>query len=327
MKDLISIIIPVYNVEKYLRKCLDSVINQSYNNLEIIIINDNSTDNSLNILLEYKKLDSRIKVINLEKNKGVSYSRNIGIDNSNGEYITFIDSDDYVEIDYIETLYNLIKENNYDISIVGFTKIINDKKYCLSNNKKYKLNQENLIRMLLDSNNDLEMTVWGKLYKKEIFFNIRFKEGKIFEDIDVISKIFFNINSANYLSISKYNYIVKYGSLAYNKYSDKEKDRINFSYEFINKVIDKYPNLEFKSILFYINNLIAVSNKQIFDKIYNSDIINKTKKVIKNNYFKILFSNISFIKKIQYSLFIFNIKLYEKIYIKIKKDNVLVRKV
>ena len=116
---MISIIIPVYNVSKYLRACLDSVINQTYKDLEIICINDGSTDDSLEILKEYANKDNRIIIID-KKNAGVSAARNDGIDRAGGEYLFCIDSDDYIDNDYLETYVRAIEKEDYDIVVGGF---------------------------------------------------------------------------------------------------------------------------------------------------------------------------------------------------------------
>ena len=116
MKDLISVIIPVYNVEKYINRCVDSVIHQSYTNLEIILVDDGSPDNCPTICDNYSKQDSRIKVIH-KKNGGLSDARNVGIEHSKGKYITFIDSDDYISNDYVEILYKLITKYNSKIAV------------------------------------------------------------------------------------------------------------------------------------------------------------------------------------------------------------------
>ena len=123
----VSVILPIYNVEKYLRKCLDSVINQTLKDIEIICINDCSADNCENIILEYAKKDGRIKIINNEKNYGIGFSRNIGINESSGEYISFIDADDYIEKDYIEILYNTAIKNKADIVFTNNINIVRDK--------------------------------------------------------------------------------------------------------------------------------------------------------------------------------------------------------
>lgn len=123
----VSVILPIYNVAKYLRKCLDSVINQTLKDIEIICINDCSADNCENIILEYAKKDGRIKIINNEKNYGIGFSRNIGINESSGEYISFIDADDYIEKDYIEILYNTAIKNKADIVFTNNINIVRDK--------------------------------------------------------------------------------------------------------------------------------------------------------------------------------------------------------
>ena len=123
MKCLISVVVPVYNVEKYIDRCLNSIINQTYRKLEIIIVNDGSTDNSRKIIDKFSKMDSRIIVID-KNNGGLSEARNVGINAATGDYITFIDSDDFVSYDYIEYLYSLIEKYNpsailHESSLVG----------------------------------------------------------------------------------------------------------------------------------------------------------------------------------------------------------------
>lgn len=120
--ELITLVIPIYNIENYLGRCLDSVINQTYKDLEIILVNDGSTDNSLEICESYAKEDSRIKIIN-KNNGGLSSARNVGLDACKGDYVTFIDSDDWVSLDYIEILYKNIIDNNADISIINAIKV------------------------------------------------------------------------------------------------------------------------------------------------------------------------------------------------------------
>ena len=114
MKDKVSVVVPIYNVEKYLPKCIETIQTQSYENLEIILVNDGSTDSCLKICEKYKKDDERIIIVN-KKNGGLSDARNYGIEKATGKWITFIDSDDYVEKDYIETLINLSNSDDYDV--------------------------------------------------------------------------------------------------------------------------------------------------------------------------------------------------------------------
>ena len=134
----VSIIIPVYNVQKYLRKCLDSIVNQTFKNIEIIIINDGSSDNSLNICKEYSKKDKRINIIN-KHNEGVSKARNTGLLYATGEYISFIDSDDWVEQNMIEELYNSITSNKADLCICNFIKENKNKRDYIKSNINQKI--------------------------------------------------------------------------------------------------------------------------------------------------------------------------------------------
>ena len=126
----VSIIVPVYNVEKYLCQCLESLVHQTLTDIEIICVNDGSTDNSLGILNKYAQLDSRIKVFS-QKNQGVSSARNLGLEKVNGEYITFVDSDDWIELNACEILYNTAQERNTDILLCSYYNYDNNRKYGL----------------------------------------------------------------------------------------------------------------------------------------------------------------------------------------------------
>lgn len=178
---LISIIIPVYKVEQYLNECIESVLNQSYKNLEIILIDDGSPDNCGKICDEYAKIDKRIKVVHKE-NGGLSSARNTGLDIANGEYISFIDSDDYVSKKFIKVLYDLCERNNADIAMcdyIRFTDKVEDIKTNIEIKRFTSLEmQENIYSREGVKN----VVVWNKLYKKYIYDELRFPAGKINED-------------------------------------------------------------------------------------------------------------------------------------------------
>ena len=226
---LISVIIPVYNVEKYLPRCLESIICQAYENIEIIIVNDGSTDNSENICQNYMKRDNRIKLIN-QKNSGAAVARNIGIDYANGEYIGFVDSDDIVCSDMYEKLLKNIIKTNADISICDFieTKQLNYTDETKSNNTKFNLqvyNTDEIVSKFLRINSyEQYFSVWNRLYKAELFENIRFTEGIINEDVDFSYKIFL---SSKLVCVSKeplYYYYVGNNSITRNKLTPKDLD-------------------------------------------------------------------------------------------------------
>lgn len=185
---VISVIIPIFNSELYLKECLDSVCNQTFRNLEIICINDGSTDNSLSILQDYGKRDDRIKIID-QKNGGPGVARNVGLNISNGKYIYFMDSDDFLELNALEDLYSIAEEKNLDILLFKLCSF-NDKTYEKFKNPYYEMGFLNkYFKNKIFNYRDLGEKVFsipasppGKLYKKELISDIRFPEGIIFED-------------------------------------------------------------------------------------------------------------------------------------------------
>ena len=184
----VSIIVPVFNSEKYLKKCIKCLVEQTLKDIEIIIINDGSTDKSLNIIKDFQKKYSNIICIN-NKNNGIGYSRNCGIEKANGKYISFIDSDDYIELDMMEKLYNFCEENKLDIAVCDYYKINDITK------QKSTIKIDDFEITTLNENKDLIYKInhspWNKLYKKElltknkIYFPINLK----YEDMAVVIPI------------------------------------------------------------------------------------------------------------------------------------------
>ena len=182
MDDLISIIIPIYKVENLLERCVDSILRQTYDNIEILLVDDGSPDRCGEICDQYAIKDSRIKAIH-KKNGGLSDARNAGIDVAKGEYITFIDSDDWVSEKYVKTLYDLLVSKSADISVCNF--IRTEKEEIESSYEQNELYEFNNIEALTNLCGDFyqQLTVsWCKLYKTELFADIRFPVGKIHED-------------------------------------------------------------------------------------------------------------------------------------------------
>ncbi len=217
----ISVIVPVYNTAKYLDKCLDTLLNQTYSNLEIIIVEDCSKDNSKELLKSYEKYEN-IKIIYNEKNSGLSYSRNMGVRNATGEYIGFIDSDDYVELNYYETLMNSIKENNSEIAICDI-KIVYEKTLMEQLSKCYTGNEFNLINVI---NNGLAASACNKLFKKSIISKYTFEVGRVNEDLAVVIP---SVVEAKKISYAKtyYYYVQRGGSIQNSEFSDKRFDIIH----------------------------------------------------------------------------------------------------
>lgn len=305
---MISIIIPVYQVEKYLRKCLDSVITQTFNDLEIILIDDGSTDTSGKICDEYTKKDSRIKVIHQE-NQGLSAARNAGLDIAKGDFIGFVDSDDYIEPAMFENLYHAAIENKADIAICNFHKVDESNKTLFySNLKAWTGSSKDFIKQDGIRYN----YVWHKLYGKGLFENIRFPLGKLWEDIFIMHDIFEAAEIITIIPYIGYNYISNPLGITANRTNEKRLDlcegiliRLNF---LLNAKAS--PN----AILYWFSPFYAIwkdfFNARMFTK---KNIQNRWKTIQKGFrkiYFKISKKNLSLYKNISYALFSIHPNLY-----------------
>lgn len=240
--ELISIIVPVYNVEKYVKKCIESIIEQTYKNLEIILIDDGSTDESGKICDEFNNKDKRIKVIH-KQNGGLSDARNVGIDNANGEYVSFIDSDDYVNDDYIELLFDTVKQYDADMSIASHRVIYEKNIIDRSTGENFCTEPKEILEMLL-YDNGIDTSAWGKLYKKSLFNEIRFPKGRLFEDSATTYKLIDKSKKIAVCSKPIYNYVIRNNSISNENFSEKKLDLIVSTEEMTNYIKNNYPELE-----------------------------------------------------------------------------------
>ena len=244
MNDLISIIVPIYNAEKYLENCINSILKQTYKNIEIILVNDGSTDNSGKICDEYKYKSDKIIVIH-QPNQGASVSRNVGIDKAKGEYITFVDSDDEIQEKYIEYLYTLIKKYNTKMSIASYT-IVSE------NNKKIDLGQgyqetilqtKDCLKRLLKEQG-FTVSPCAKMYSIELFTNVKFPEGKLFEDNGTAYKFIMECDNIAYGNRSYYSYYRRSNSSTTSKFNLKKIDLIELTDQMCEEVLERYPELK-----------------------------------------------------------------------------------
>ena len=238
MKPKVSIIVPIYNCEKYLDEAIQSLLEQSIRECEFILVNDGSTDNSLNIANEYVKLDSRIKIIN-QVNQGVSVARNTGIEAAQGEYIGFIDGDDWIEVDMYKTLYDIANKNDLDLVISDFEQELDGKKIInkLDITVNSIVNKEDIINNILPQflQHENLNTVCNKLFKREVIqrFNIRFPKGvALGEDGFFNINYFSNAESLMYINYCGYHYREVEGSATRNIF---EKDYFNRALEVYNE--------------------------------------------------------------------------------------------
>ena len=302
-KILVSVMLPVYNTSKYLKRCLDSVINQTYKNLEIILVDDGSTDDSGTICDEYAKKDKRIKVIHKE-NGGLSTARNAGIEAATGDYYSFIDSDDIVDLNFIERMLNNCIYNNCEISICNYKFVFNNKEIFEKRILEHKvLNSKDALEFIFLNGN---FVTWNKLYKKEVFEDIRFPVGKIFANIRVIP--FTVIKSHNvYLDpYFGYYYYQNNGSILNSKDDLKKMDFVYNNIYMYDCLIKTYPYLKDAMDINYLrcltSSILTFYNKRKkYQKEYNF-IFNELKK-----YKKIYLKNKYITKKLKIKIFmIFN---------------------
>lgn len=257
MDNLISVIVPVYNVEKYLEKCVNSIIKQSYKNLEIILVDDGSTDNSGKICDEFALKDNRIKVIHKE-NGGLSSARNKALEIAKGEYIGFVDSDDYISEDMYETLYKVIKGNEADISIVSFYEEYNGKIIGVrdTGNLEVLTKLEAINELLIDTK--IQSYAWNKLFKRELFSELEFPTGKNFEDIATTLLLFEKASKVVLLETPKYHYLRRDDSIVGVRNTKTYSDYLEVIYDKYFYLKGKYKETEIYNQYNYVINMIWV---------------------------------------------------------------------
>lgn len=285
-KDMISVIIPIYNAEKYLKRCIESILNQTYKNLEILLINDGSTDKSKDICNEYKEKDSRIKIINKE-NEGVSKTRNIGLNLAIGEYIFFMDSDDFLDKTAMEIMYN--EASKYKIIKLNYKVMKNNRekdrtRYCGI------FSREQLLKEIISGK--IGGFCWGYLIKRELIQNINFNENtshmedtifiiQLLKNVDYIKMIdnsyyYYCINTSSLTSVKSTNILKTIEEYLYSINAIQEYINKNFRHNYREDILDKKTIILEKEIS-------KIQNKKQFNQIVNSEEIRKELKCIIDN--------------------------------------------
>lgn len=275
MNEKISIIVPIYNVEKYLEQCIESILSQTYKTLEIILVDDGTKDSSGIICDEYAKKDSRIKVVH-QKNMGLSGARNTGLKIATGEYISFIDSDDFVDNSTFEDMIFSLKKDNSDIVECG-TIFCNEIGGYINENtindvRVYKDKEQ--IKELLTTGS-ITTTSWGKLYKRKLFKNFEFPLGKYHEDTFTTYKLLHFSKKTTVLNKGFYHYRQVNGSIMNSSFKLKHLDSIEATLErskFIEKNYPEYKKYDYANIVY--------SCCKVYERILLSDFYDK--KIIKN---------------------------------------------
>ena len=330
---LISVIVPAYNVENYIARCLDSIINQTYSNLEIIVVDDGSTDNTGAIIDDYAKKDTRIKAIH-QQNAGVAVARNTGIENASGDYYGFVDSDDYIEPTMYSEMLNACETSGSEMAVTEYKEIGGDESISYSM-KNYILSKEEALNTFVCENSSyrIQYSVWSRLCRKDIIKDLRFAPGKNCEDIMFSTKLMCAINSCVMLDKPLYNYTYDRTSSIMNtrlftRRFDEELPycRERIAYFSSLGMVDfqaKAQYYYYRRLLGYFSEFKNRKMKEACDKIISE--IRQNKSVI-NDVYSSYFAKKGDISRMKLflispSLFYVVVKLYEKIIVPLKSSN------
>lgn len=314
----VSVIVPIYNVEQYLVKCIESLLIQSLKDIEIILVDDGATDNSPNICDEYALKDNRVKVIH-KQNGGLSDARNIGIEIAQGEYIAFLDSDDWVESNFYEYLYNLIEKEHADIAQCDYVKVYSDEatidfKETIKESVHtgiealYLLHSEEYVKTLV---------VWNKLYKRELFKNIRFPKGKVHEDEFTTYKVLHQASKVVNSNLPMVYYRQREGSIMAQEFNEKrlhvldawKEQRSYFEKHGLDELVQRTDCRLCNALkeIYMQTNISKLVNKEEILKQLKKDIRKDYNRYLKNSY-------ITNRGKIGLTIFLLNRQVFCKIY-------------
>ena len=314
MKTKVSVIVPIYNSERYIDKCIQSIINQTFKDIELILVDDGSTDKSVEISNKYAEKDKRIKIIK-QKNKGVSSARNYGISIATGDFITFVDSDDFIEIDMLDILYNAAIDNNCDVVLSGI-KIIKDNniKYEFTKDSKIYTKQEVFKLFYFDREPFSPNYAWGKLIKRSICNKIKFREDIFLREDALFSMELFINCSNNIMFLNKYlyNYVQRDGSES--KHFSKKRITSFYALEELLNLAKEIDSEYEKSFLKVYSKLILSILQDIisFDFENNKEEYFKISKSLNKHYIdNIKSKDISYKNKIHLSLIKISPSLYK----------------
>jgi len=254
---LVSVIVPVYNVEAYLGRCVDSILAQTYGNLEVILVDDGTKDNCDKLCDAYAAIDTRVRVIHKE-NGGLSSARNAGIDIARGEYLVFVDSDDWIEPDAVESLLHTALEHGVELAIAGRWDVkaeTGEKKLGLCPEKQEVLTAEETIRRIFRWDH-CDSASWDKIYHRRLFRQIRFPYGVVCEDVPIMYRIVLDAGRVAFLDKPVYNYFHRPGSITYSKISEKTFHFAKHTAVILPWILEHYPNLEKEARYLRIRSLV-----------------------------------------------------------------------
>lgn len=278
MSDLISVIIPIYKVEKYIVRCVESIVNQTYTNLEIILVDDGSPDNCPQICDDYAEKDNRIKVVHKE-NGGLSDARNAGMKVATGDYISFIDSDDYVSIDFIETLYSAMLRENSDIVECEIVRFYENEIPNIKDNLNIEsFDTEKGLSLLIDDNK-FHQHVWNKLYKSKFALKVPFEKGKLNEDEFWTYQVFGRAEKVTKIYKTIYFYLQRESSIMGNSFNLRRLDALDAKEQRQVYIKKNFPNLVSKAKIDFFSSCIFLCQTAM--KYLKGNEKKQAKKIIK----------------------------------------------
>ncbi|MGL5820937.1 MAG: glycosyltransferase family 2 protein [Sarcina sp.] len=313
----VTLIVAIYNTGKYLKPCLDSLVNQTFKEIEIILIDDESSDGSEKICDSYAEMDTRVKVVH-KKNEGLSMARNTGVEHATTDYIIFIDGDDYIENDMVEKLFNAIKEYNADIAECGVRWVYDDKnvdnvvdELVVCDNIKgleYLLNDEKFVVM-----------AWNKIYKKELFKDIEYPRGCIHEDVGTTYKLIRASKKIVSIPYIGYNYIQRASSISHLKFDKRHLVVIKFLEDIYVSMKEINPKLSSKAYEKLMMSLIYWYTKAVQDNVTEKEIFCELENAFRKNLKYLPDENIEKKIKMKIKAFAINPSLYIKIKFLVRK--------
>lgn len=260
MDPLVSIIVPVYNVKPYLNRCVDSLLGQSYQNMELLLVDDGSTDGSETLCDEYAAQDARVQVLH-KKNGGLSDARNAGVDAAAGEYLSFVDGDDWVSAYYIENLYRALEQAGADFSASCFEEVFEGQPVQSVPTERLEafeiLSREECLRRILYQEG-MEVTTPTKLYKRALFEGVRYPVGKLYEDIPVAYEVTKRAHKAAHIANRDYYYFQRGSSIQNMAFNPRKLDSVRHCHALMENVKRDFPQLSRAAECRYLSNVCNI---------------------------------------------------------------------
>lgn len=316
-KALVSIIVPIYKVEQYLDEAIESLVRQTYSNIEIILVDDGSPDNCGKMCDEWAKKDGRIRVIH-QQNAGISMARNVGIEASNGKYLMFVDSDDFVEVTCVEDLYSAISETNADMAVAGIVELKEDGSRSFIKATESEREEIDMLTALLRMEKSGQekgayIIVTNKIYRRELWDTLQFPEGKIYEDAFVMPEVYCMCNKIAVINSCVYIYRKREGSIT----AEKKEKYAHFHFEMLEHKERIYDKIGIKELVVLYQ--IHLYREYEYYHMDTKEIRKQIQKKLRKYFFsKRYTTKISFSRKVKNFMAVISLPMYHNIIARVK---------